>query len=129
MPCTGSVGASLRTRGLARQGTMPGEARDIMWPSLPSNGRGRQTTVKGTPPGSTMCANSVEGETQRVATRSEQRLHLRLQSGHTIGIQEGEQESRFPLLRGETVYQATAVSSQWKLLHKDVKRSFGCHSR
>ena len=82
--------------GPARQGTMPGEARDIMWPSLPSNGRGRQTNVKGTPPGSTMCANSVKGETQRVATRSKQRLHLRLQSGHTIGIQEGEQESRSP---------------------------------
>ena len=63
--------------------------------SLPSNGRGRQTNVKATPPGSTMCANSVEGETQRVA-RSKQRLHLRLQSGHTIEIQEGEQESRFP---------------------------------
>ena len=80
--------------GPARQGTMPGEARDIMWPSLPSNGRGRQTTMKGTPLGSTMCANSVEGETQRVATRSEQRLDLGLQSRHTIGIEEGEQESR-----------------------------------
>ena len=82
--------------GSVRQGTMLEEARDIMWPSLPSNGRDRQTNVKGTPPGGTMCANSVEGETQRVATRSEQRIHLRLQRGHTIGIQEGEQESRSP---------------------------------
>ena len=68
---------------------MPGEARGSMWPSLPSNGRGRQTTMKDTPLGSTMCANSVEGEAQRVATRSEQRLHLGLQSRHTIGIEEG----------------------------------------
>ena len=67
-----------------------------MWPSLPSNGRGRQTTMKGTPRGSTMCAHSVEGETQRAVTRSKQRLPLGLQSRHTIGIEEGEQESRSP---------------------------------
>ena len=66
-----------------------------MWPSLPSNGRGRQTTMKGTPRGSTMCAPSVEGETQRAVT-SKQRLPLGLQSRHTIGIEEGEQESRSP---------------------------------
>ena len=36
----------------AMQGTMPGEARGITWPSLPSNGRGHQTHEKGTPPGS-----------------------------------------------------------------------------
>ena len=38
--------------GHAMQGTMPGEARGITWPSLPSNGRGHQTHEKGTPPGS-----------------------------------------------------------------------------
>ena len=44
-----------------------------------------------------MCANSVEGETQRVATRSKQRLPLGLQSGHTTEIEEGEQESSPPV--------------------------------
>ena len=58
--------------------------------------RGRQTTMKGTPRGSTMCAHSVEGETQRAVTRSKQRLPLGLQSRHTIGIEEGEQESQSP---------------------------------
>ena len=40
--------------GHAMQGTMPGEARGITWPSLPSNGRGHQTHRKGTPPGSSI---------------------------------------------------------------------------
>ena len=33
------------------QGKVTGEARGITWPSLPSNGRGRQTHEKGTQPG------------------------------------------------------------------------------
>ena len=57
---------------------------------------GGAATMKGTVRGSTMCAHSVEGETQRAVTRSKQRLPLGLQSRHTIGIEEGEQESRSP---------------------------------
>ena len=78
---------------------MPGEARGIMSPSLPSNGRDRQTTMRGTPRGSTMCAHSVEGETQRAVTRSKQRLLSGCKAG-TIGIEEGEQESRSPRCYG-----------------------------
>ena len=39
-------------RGHAKQGTMPGEARGVTWPSLPSNGRGHRTHKKSTPPDS-----------------------------------------------------------------------------
>ena len=42
-----------------------------------------------------MC-NSVEGKTQRAVMRKKQGLPLGLQSRHTIGIEEGEQESRSP---------------------------------
>ena len=39
-------------RGHAKQGTMPGEARGVTWPSLPSTGRGHRTHEKSTPPDS-----------------------------------------------------------------------------
>ena len=42
-----------------------------------------------------MC-KSVEGETQRAVVQSKQRLPLGLQSRHTTGIGEGEQESQSP---------------------------------
>ena len=40
--------------------------------------------------------NSVEGETQRAVVQSKQSLPLGLQSRHTTGIEEGEQESQSP---------------------------------
>ena len=42
------------------------------------------------------CAWTAKGETQRVVTRNKQHLQLWQQSGHTIEIQKGEHESRFP---------------------------------
>ena len=51
---------------------------------------------EGYPPKSHQQCNSVEGETQRAVAQSKQSLPRRLQSRHTTGIEEGEQESQTP---------------------------------
>ena len=51
---------------------------------------------EGYPPKSHQKCNGVEGETQRAVVQSKQSLPLGLQSRHSTGIEEGEQEGQSP---------------------------------
>ena len=67
-----------------------------------------------------MC-NSVEGKTQRAVVQSKQSLPLGLQSRHTTGIEEGEQESQSPPAILESYAEMWETNSAYKHVQTEVR--------